>query len=74
MLPDMRKTLAQTLVQRHTGRDIEELLRELYVDRRHSQQEIGDFLGISRGTVQQWLDQFGISRADREPLSLEATA
>lgn len=68
------KSFAQRLVKDRTGREVPELLRELYVDRRYTQQEIGAALGISRGTVQEWLDEFGISRADRPPLELEGVA
>ena len=71
---DMRKTLSQKLVERSTGRDIEALLRDLYIHKRHSQQEIGDSLGINRATVQQWLEQFGISRDERAPVTLDPVA
>lgn len=68
-MPHMRKTPLQLLVQeRNSGRPIEELLRELYVDRRHSDQEIAKALGLTRAAVQAWRSQFGITRADREPL------
>ena len=70
----MRKTPTQRMLERSTGRDTAELLRDLYVVRRHSQVEIGEALGISRGAVQQWLDQFGISRDERAAVSLEPTA
>jgi hypothetical protein len=35
-----RKSDAQLLVEERTGRELEELLRELYVDRGHSQDAI----------------------------------
>jgi len=62
------KTWALKAVQARTGRDPEELLRELYVSKRHSQQEIADALGVSRTLVTKWLAEFGIRREDREPL------
>lgn len=62
------KTYAQALVEERTGRDIEELLRELYVDRRYSQEEIAKALGLSRPLISDWLRDFGISRKDRAPL------
>jgi uncharacterized protein YjcR len=67
-------TLAQELLSRSTGRSTADLLRELYVERRYSQQEIADALGMSRSTVREWLRRDGISRADRLPVELEATA
>lgn len=69
-----RKTYSQDLVTLRTGREVPELLRELYVDRRHSQQEIADALGVSRAVVVGWLREYGISREDRPPVVIEATA
>lgn len=70
----MRKTPLQLLVQERTGREIEGLLRELYVERRHSDQEIATAFGepVTRATVQQWRERFGISRDDRPALELTA--
>ena len=71
-----RKSPAQLLVQERTGRDLEQLLRELYVERRHSQQEIADALtaaagtSIARTTVRLWLDQLGITRDERPAVAL----
>jgi hypothetical protein len=68
----------QLLVQERTGRDIETLLRELYVEKRHSDQEIADAFSrainadMTRATVQQWRERFGISGDDRAPLELSA--
>lgn len=75
-----RKTPLQLLVQERTGRDIEALLRELYVDKRYSDQEIADAFAaaigdgdlLTRGTVQQWRERFGIARDARPPLELTA--
>ena len=70
----MRKTHAMQLVEERTKRDLEGLLRELYVTKRHSQQEIGDALKVSRASVQDWLDDFGISAADRAPVVIDEPA
>lgn len=70
----MRKSLSQRLVERSTGRPIEDLLRDLYVDQRYSDQEIGDALGISRALIQQWRERLGISRDERPPVTLEPVA
>jgi hypothetical protein len=59
------RTFAQELVAERTGRDPEELIRELYVEKRLSDREIGEALGVDRGTVQLWRDQWGISAKDR---------
>jgi DNA invertase Pin-like site-specific DNA recombinase len=67
---DGRKTFAQKAVQASTGREPRDLLRELYVDRRHSQEEIARALGISRATVYAWLREYGIDRDDRPALAL----
>lgn len=69
------KSHAQLLVQERTGRDVVELLRELYVDRRFSQQEIATALtdrgaGVSRSAVKQWLEDFGITRDERPAVTL----
>ena len=71
-----RKSPLQLLVQDRTGRDLDILLRELYVDERHSQDAIADALStkvgetISRSTVKQWLAQRGITRDERPAVTL----
>jgi len=78
---DRRKSHAQLLVQTSTRRDLEELLRELYVAKRHSQQEIADALTaqirsidpdatISRSAVKLWLGEYRITRDDRPAVAL----
>lgn len=64
----MRKTPAKELVRLRTGRDIPDLLRELYVDRRYNLTEIGTALGVSRETVRLWLDEADIKRPEIPPL------
>jgi arginine repressor len=69
------KSHAQLLVQERTERDLEELLRELYVEKRHSQQEIAAALTakgvkVSRSAVKEWLADFGITRDDRPAVTL----
>lgn len=66
----VRKSYAKELVRRTTGREPEDLLRELYVERRHSQREIAQALGINRGLIHQWLVEYGISRDDRPAVAL----
>lgn len=66
----MRKTTLQLLVQERTGRPVEELLRELYVEKRLTDQEIAAALEatgvpVTRGAVQQWREQFEITAEQR---------
>lgn len=64
------KSYAKELVRARTGRDPDDLLRELYLDRRHSQLEIAKAMGISRSTVSDWIRDLGISRDDRPAVAL----
>lgn len=66
----MRKSHAQLLVEERTGRTLPELLWDLYIERRHTQEEIADALQVSRATVKNWLGEFGISRDDRPAVAL----
>lgn len=63
-MPD--KSAAQRLVQRVTGRDLTEYLREQYVNRRLTDQEIADELGVERATITLWRKQTGVDRAERK--------
>jgi plasmid maintenance system antidote protein VapI len=63
---------AQRAVKLRTGREVPDVLREMYVDRRFTQQEIADALGVHRVTVNEWLRLYDISRADREPADISA--
>lgn len=64
------------LVRLRTGRDPEQLLRELYIDGRASDQSIADALSakvewpISRTSVNAWRKAFGITRDERPPVAL----
>lgn len=42
------------------GRPIEEILRELYVERGLTVEEVGSDLGITKGAASRWLDRFDI--------------
>lgn len=65
-----RKSHAKDAVRLATGRDPEDLLRELYVEKRHSQEEIAAALGVHRMTISLWLREFGITREDRPAVAL----
>jgi hypothetical protein len=66
MMPMLSKTQnwthAQELVTLRTGRPVDELLRERYVDERKPLVEIAQELGVSRNTISMWLREFGIER------------
>lgn len=61
-----RKTFAEQVVSTRTGRDVEEHLRELYVDRRFTDQEIADLFGVARQTVAMWRKRYGIAHSERK--------
>jgi DNA-binding XRE family transcriptional regulator len=65
------RSATRELVRLRTGRDPEDLLRELYVERRHTQEEVARALGVGRDTINAWLKEYGISREDRAPLELD---
>jgi transposase len=70
-MDDGRKNYAKEMVRRSTGRDdLDGLLRELYVDKRHSQAEIAHALGVGRMAVNSWLREYGITREDRPAVAL----
>jgi hypothetical protein len=56
------------MVQTRTGRDLEGLLRELYVVKRHTLKEIAEALGVNREMVRLWTVEFGITRDERPPV------
>lgn len=67
---DRIKSRAEQVVERRTGRELVDLLRELYVDQRHTQAEIAVALGVHRVTVNKWLADFGITRDERPAVTL----
>lgn len=69
-MPDGRKSDTMELVRIRTGRDPEQLVRELYVEQRHSDREIAEALGIARVTVNEWRAKWGITRDERPAVSL----
>lgn len=71
---DARKSYAEEVVRLRHGREVPDLLRELYVEKRHSQQEIADALGVSRMAINGWLQRYSISRDDRAPVEIEAAS
>lgn len=64
------KSRARQVVEGRTGRELPELLRDLYLTQRLTQQEIADAIGVHRITVTKWLADFAISREDRPAAAL----
>lgn len=56
------KTPAMQLIEAERGRSIEEVFRELYVDRGLTQREIAAELDIDEGNVSRWMDRLGIAK------------
>lgn len=63
---DARPTHAQEALRLRTGREVPDLLRELYIGRGLSVEAVGRELGVTRATVDRWLRDFGIRRAYRD--------
>jgi transposase-like protein len=62
----MRKSHARDSVAARTGRDVDELLKELYVEKGYNFIEIGKALGVSRELVRQWVNDAGLQRPPAE--------
>lgn len=54
------KSHAQQLVETREGRDLPELLRDLFVFQRMTHKAIAERWGVSRGTVARWIDEYDI--------------
>lgn len=54
------KSRSEQAVEARFGRDVRGLLREMYHDRRLTQAQIADELGVSRGTVVDWMQRWDI--------------
>lgn len=70
MMHMTHKTHAQEAVALRTGRDLGELLTELYVTKELSQEDVARELGVTRLTVARWLLLYRISRDDRPAVAL----
>lgn len=51
------KSHAQQLVEAREGRELPELLRDLFVSERMTKGEIAKRLGVGRDTVARWIDE-----------------
>lgn len=57
-----KRTHAQELVELKWGRDLPEILHDLYVTQGKTQEQIAAQLGVTRITARQWLIDFEIKR------------
>lgn len=44
------------------GQSMDAILRDLYVDRQLTLEDVAADLGITKGAVSRWLERFGIAR------------
>ena len=69
----MRKpSPSRSLVELKTGRPVEDVLRDLYVERGYTFVAIGKALGVSRETVRLWIEEYGLR--DERPSAEEHVA
>lgn len=54
------KSHAQRLVETREGRDLPDVLRELFINQRMSRVAIANRLGVGRDTVARWIDENSI--------------
>lgn len=66
----IKSRVEQEVSQRNGGRDVPELVRELYVEKRFSDREIAEALGVHRVTVTNWRAEWGIAPEDRPAVAL----
>lgn len=59
------KSIAMQEMEHRLGRDLDDVLRELYHEEGLTQRQVGDRLGIDSSTVARWMRERGI-RARRE--------
>lgn len=70
-MQDRIKSRVEQEVQQRTGRDdVPALVRELYLEKRHTDQQIAEALGVHRVTVTNWRRDWGITRDDRPAVAL----
>lgn len=66
----IKSRVEQEVSQRNAGRDVPDLVRELYVSKRFSDREIAEAIGVHRVTVTNWRAEWGITRDDRPAVAL----
>lgn len=59
----------QMVSARNDGREVPDLLRDLYVLQGLSQEDVAERLGVHRATVVRWMTEFGIPTRDRRALA-----
>lgn len=68
------KTPLMRLVEQQTGRELEDLLLELYHERKLTLAAISDRVGVPLPTVAAWMAKFRLSRAALARRALESLA
>lgn len=58
--PAVLKSRAEQIIEARLGRDIRDVLRDLYQDRGLTQEQIAVELGITRSTVVEWMKRHQI--------------
>lgn len=56
----IHKTASMKQIESTYGKEIEEILRELYVDKDMTMEEIAEYLHISYPTITHWIQHAGI--------------
>lgn len=54
-------------IEADRGRGMDEILRDLYLERGLTVEQVGDDLGITKGAASRWMDRFGIQRRRQGP-------
>ena len=52
----------KAVIEKWRGKDVESLLRDMYITQNMSMDEISKELSISIGIVHRWLNEYGISK------------
>jgi transposase len=61
----------QVVSARNGGREVPELVRELYYEEGLSQDAVAERLGVSLATIQRWMRDWGMATRDRRAVIQE---
>ena len=54
------RTREMQRIEAREGRPMDAILRDLYLDRQLTVEQVADGLGLTKGTISRWLERFGI--------------